>query len=260
MLREMHRPALHFSAGSMAFGFCSIAHAQSAADEATKSNNPLNLAQSFNIQNYYTPSVFGLSGHTNDVLLRPTIPVGPGSLVGVPQIFRATVPVSTRPDAAGGYDTGLADINLFDIFLLSQSDIQIGVGPLLTMPTATDPSLGTGKWQAGPAAVAVSATPSRLLGPLLQWQHSFAGQSGRPGAQSLTAQPFGIFNLPEGCTCAPRAPGRSTCSMAAITFRSAWAEAESGKEVQPFSMLLSSRNIRWLILEQASLSSPCLRA
>jgi hypothetical protein len=198
MLKEMRRLALNFGTGGMAFSFCLISHAQSAAEEANKSNNPLNLAPSFNIQNYYTPSVFGLSGHTNDFLLRPTIPVGPGSLIGVPQIFRATVPVSTRPDPAGGYDTGLGDINLFDIFLLSQSDLQIGVGPLLTMPTATDPSLGSGKWQAGLAAVAVSATRARLLGALVQWQHSFAGQSGRPEVQSLTAQPFGIFNLPKG--------------------------------------------------------------
>ncbi|MFM0653460.1 hypothetical protein [Paraburkholderia sediminicola] len=175
------------------------AFAQSSADDANKSNNPLNLAASFNIQNYFTPSVFGPSGaHTNDLLLRPTIPVGPVGPIGVPQIFRATVPVSTRPDPSGGYNTGLGDINLFDIFLLSQSDVQIGVGPLLTMPTATDPSLGTGKWQAGLAAVAVSATPAHLLGALVQWQHSFAGQSSRPTTQSLTAQPFGIFNFPGG--------------------------------------------------------------
>jgi hypothetical protein len=155
----------------------SPAFAQASADEANKSNNPLNLAASFNIQNYYTPSVFGASAHTNDLLLRPTVPIGPNGLIGVPEIFRATVPVSTRPDPSGGYNTGLGDLNLFDIFLLSQGDVQIGVGPLVTMPTATDPSLGTGKWQAGLAAVAVSATKARLLGALVQWQHSFAGQS-----------------------------------------------------------------------------------
>src|SRR5471030_2222289 len=146
------------SLGLIIAAWTNLAFAQSAADEANKSNNPLNLAASFNIQNYYTPSVFGTSSHTNDFLLRPTIPIGPNGLIGVPQIFRATVPISTRPDPSGGYNTGLGDINLFDIFLLSQGSVQIGVGPLVTMPTATDPSLGTGKWQAGLAAVAVSAT------------------------------------------------------------------------------------------------------
>jgi len=180
------------------FSFCRYAFCQSEADDANKSNNPLNLAASFNIQDYFTPSLYGVSAHTNDFLLRPTIPLGANGIVPVPEIFRLTVPISTRPDPAGGYNTGLGDLNLFDIFLLSQSDIQIGVGPLVTAPTATDPTLGTGKWQAGLAAVAISATPARLLGGLIQWQHSFAGQSARPSVQSLTAQPFGIFNLPGG--------------------------------------------------------------
>ena len=180
-----------------ATAFSSGAYAQASADDTNKSNNPLNLAPSFNTQDYYIPSLFGVGGHTNDLLLRPTVPVGPIGPIGVPEIFRATVPVSTRPDPTGGYDTGLGDINLFDIFLLSQSDVQIGVGPLITAPAATDPSLGSGKWQGGLAAVAVSATRAHLFGALVQWQHSFAGQSGRPTTQSLTAQPFAIFNLPE---------------------------------------------------------------
>lgn len=181
-----------------ALGLVQGALAQSKADDANKSNNPLNLAASFNVQNYYSPRLYGSNAHTNDLLLRPTIPVAPGDWIGVPQIFRGTVPVSTRPSGAGGYETGIGDINLFDIFLLQSEGTQLGVGPLLTLPTATDPSLGTGKWQAGLAGVAVHATRARLLGMLLQWQHSFAGQSSRPTVQTLTAQPFMIFNLPEG--------------------------------------------------------------
>jgi hypothetical protein len=78
-------------------------YAQSTAEDANKSNNPLNPAASLNIQNYYTPSVFGASAQTNDFLLRPTVPVGPNGVIGVPEIFRATVPISTRPDPSGGY-------------------------------------------------------------------------------------------------------------------------------------------------------------
>ncbi len=178
--------------------FGNASRAQSSADDANKSNNPLNLAASFNIQDYYVPSVHGAHAHTNDFLLRPTVPVGPNSIVPVPEIFRLTAPLSTRPDPTGGYNTGLGDINLFDIFLLSQGQTQIGIGPLITLPTATDPSLGSGKWQAGLAAVVVNANKARLIGALVQWQHSFAGQSSRPTVQSLTAEPFGIFNLPDG--------------------------------------------------------------
>jgi hypothetical protein len=74
--------------------------------------------------------------------------------------------------------------------------MQIGVGPLLTIPTATDRSLGTGRWQARLVGVLVDPSPARLLGALVQWQDSFAGQYGRSDGQSLTVQPFGIFNLP----------------------------------------------------------------
>ncbi len=193
------RSALKIAGFCIAWGaLLEAAMAQDSADLANKSNNPLNVAPSFNIQNFYAPRLYGSNAHTNDLLLRPTIPVAPGSLIGVPQIFRGTVPISTRPKADGTYETGLGDINLFDIFLLRSEGLQIGAGPLLTIPTATDPSLGTGKWQAGVAAVVVDPKPARLLGMLVQWQHSFAGQSGRPTVQSLTAQPFMIYNLPRG--------------------------------------------------------------
>ena len=115
-----------------------------------------------------------------------------------PQLIRVTLPVSTRPDPDGGYSTGLGDINLFDIFLVKTTGMQLGIGPLLTIPTASRDELGTGKWQAGLAAIAIHATPQRLLGGLLQWQASFAGDDDRDDVNTLTFQPFLIFNLPKG--------------------------------------------------------------
>ncbi|MGH8394248.1 MAG: hypothetical protein ACRESN_18605, partial [Pseudomonas sp.] len=80
------------------------AHADN-ADTANKSNNPLNLAPGLNFQDYYTPSLYDTNVHTNDFLLRGTLPVAPGEFIGVPQLLRATVPISTRPDPHGGYST-----------------------------------------------------------------------------------------------------------------------------------------------------------
>lgn len=84
------------------------------SDTANKSNNPLNLAPGLNLQDYYTPDVADTNVHTNDLLLRGTLPLAPGYFVGVPQLLRATLPVSTRPDPHGGYSTGPGDLNLFD--------------------------------------------------------------------------------------------------------------------------------------------------
>lgn len=186
-----------FAAVTGVLGICAQAAAQS-ADDTNKSNNPLNLAPSLNFQDYYTPRVYGSNAHTNDFLIRPTVPMEPGEWIGVPQIVRGTVPISTRPTPDGGYRTGLGDINIFDIFLLHQGEVEIGAGPLLTLPTATSSELGAGKWSGGLAAVAVRPSKEGLLGALVQWQHSFAGQGDRETVNSATLQPFLIKNLPQG--------------------------------------------------------------
>ena len=177
---------------------CCAAHAiADTAEDANNSNNPLNPAPGLNFQDYYVPSLFNTSAHTNDFLLRGTMPLAPGALP-FPQLIRATLPISTRPAPDGSYSTALGDLNLFDIFLFGNKEVQMGVGPLLTLPTATHDELGTGKWQAGLAAVVVNPTPQRLLGALVQWEHSFAGDADRPNVNTASFQPFMIYNLPAG--------------------------------------------------------------
>lgn len=112
--------------------------------------------------------------------------------------MRATLPISTRPDPHHGYSTGIGDLNLFDIFLLKTEGVQLGIGPQITAPTAEHDELGTGKWQAGLAAVAIDASPRGLLGALAQYQRSFAGDSDRHSVETATFQPFIIHNLPKG--------------------------------------------------------------
>lgn len=91
-----------------------LAFAQ-ASDDANKSNNPLSLAPSLNFQNYYTPRLFGTSAHTNDFLVRPTLPIGPGSFLGVPQILRGTVPFGL-----GAGKAWRAGKNIFNVFVEPQ--------------------------------------------------------------------------------------------------------------------------------------------
>jgi hypothetical protein len=72
------------------------AHADN-ADTANKSNNPLNLAPGANLQDYYTPKLYDTNAHTNDVLMRGTLPIAPGDFMRAPQLLRATLPIGTRP-------------------------------------------------------------------------------------------------------------------------------------------------------------------
>lgn len=170
----------------------------SAEDAVDKANNPLHLASSFAVQDYYTPEIDGTNQHTNDMLFRATIPIASNDLIPVPQIMRLTVPMATRPQSGGGYDSGIGDINLFDIFLLKQDGIKLGAGPLLTANSAAKDELGAGQWQAGLSAVAVNTSPRWLTGALVQWQKSFTGDNDRAHVETATLQPFVIYKMSGG--------------------------------------------------------------
>lgn len=105
----------------------------------------------------------------NQFLLRGLIP---SNAFGIPQLIRFTLPIATAPTFPSGSDTGLGDL-----------------GPLLVAPTASSRALGSGKWQASAAGVAVAPQKWGLLGVLTTYQHSFAGDDTRPVAQVLTTQP-----------------------------------------------------------------------
>ena len=168
------------------------------ADMVNKSNNPLNPESGMDLQDYYTPKYYDSNVHTNDLLVRATLPIAPNDFIGVPQLLRATAPISTHPDPGGGYSTGEGDLNLIDIFLLKTDGVQLGIGPQITAPYADKDELGTGKWQAGLAAIAIDSSPRGLLGALVQYQSSFAGDSDRPPVESATVQPFIFHNLEGG--------------------------------------------------------------
>ena len=164
------------------------------SDQVNDANNPLTPAITANLQDQWAPRLYDSDADTNALLLRGVLP---HLLGGVPQILRATLPIASAP-GANGTTTGLGDLNLFDLALMKTGGVMLGLGPQLTIPTATDPVLGTGKWQAGLAAVVIAPQSWGLLGGLVTWQHSFAGPGDRPTQNNLTVQPFYIYNLPQG--------------------------------------------------------------
>ena len=71
---------------------------------------------------------------------------------------------------------GLGDINPQFYFSPAKPGGLIwGVGPTFTFPTATDPMLGTGKYSAGPAVVALTIQGHWVMGALANQQWSYAG-------------------------------------------------------------------------------------
>lgn len=71
-----------------------------------------------------------------------------------------------------------------------------GAGPVFALPTATDDSLGSDTWSAGPTFVALLLTKKVVTGFLINNLWSYAG----PGADfnMMTLQPFFNYNMPKG--------------------------------------------------------------
>jgi hypothetical protein len=170
-------------------------HGGVSAEELAKANNPLADANAINFQNYFMPSLQGLpDASVNLFLLRPVMVAGR-------QIIRATVPFQTSPTGLLDYDSGIGDINVFDAILLTGENAKtmVGVGPLLVFPSASSDSLGSGKWQAGAAAVVVRPlTGGSMIAGLVTWQTDFAGDADRSGTNFLTAQPLAVLQIGAG--------------------------------------------------------------
>ncbi|WFR97586.1 hypothetical protein [Rhizobium tumorigenes] len=179
------------------FGLATAAAGQEHQD-VNDANNPLTPKITVNLQDYYVPSFVDVPGHphANQFLVRGLVP---SDLFGAPQLFRFTLPVAISPEVPHGYVTGLGDLTLMDIFILpKQGDITFGAGPLIVAPTATDKSLGNGKWQAGGAGIVVAPQEWGLLAGLGTYQTSFAGQHEREDVNLLTFEPIVNVNLKDG--------------------------------------------------------------
>lgn len=115
-------------------------------------------------------------------------------------ITRTIVPIINQPSPAPGISSafGLGDINP-TVFLSSAKSGKLiwGIGPTMTLPTATDSMLGNGMWTAGPAAVALTMQGHWVIGALAHQQWSFAGW-GDEDVSALLVQPFINYNLPHG--------------------------------------------------------------
>jgi hypothetical protein len=165
-------------------------------DDLNAANNPLTPKITINFHDYYAPELKDIPDrYANQFLLRGLIP---SDLFGAPQLLRFTLPVATAPEFPDGYVTGLGDLTLMDIFVFPGKSVSFGAGPLVVLPTATDEALGAGKWQAGAVGLAIAPQSWGLLGGLVTYQASFAGQSEREDVSLATVQPIVNYNLENG--------------------------------------------------------------
>lgn len=181
--------------------------AQTSDELAKAAQNPVAAMISLPFQNN---TFFGVGPHgdTANVLnIQPVVPIAAGDWN---IISRSILPVIYVPDLVAGLGEindpqgddgsfGLGDINQSFYFSPAKAGPVIwGIGPSLTVPSATDNSLGSEKWSAGPAAVALAMPGNWVVGSLVRQLWSFAGESDRQDVSQTLIQPFVNYNLPDG--------------------------------------------------------------
>ncbi|HEX5170554.1 MAG TPA: hypothetical protein VFW11_15360 [Cyclobacteriaceae bacterium] len=169
---------------------------------AAQANNPLANMTALNFHNYYMPVLNDApaEAYLNTAWIRFARPFSGGKL-----LLRVSVPFSTVALPDNGTDVvrstnGLGDINAFLSYnFVSKPTATMGIGPMLTMPTASEDPLGAGKWQGGFAFVAFVAKSAVFqFGGLITWQASFAGDEDRTSTSIAAIQPFYFWQLGKG--------------------------------------------------------------
>ena len=165
--------------------------------------NPVANLISVPLQNNTNFGVGPHNGTQNVLNIQPVIPVHLTPNWNL--INRVILPVAWQPytgsnPANASLGTfGLGDLNP-TVFLSPAHPGKIiwGAGPAFVFPTATDSTLGQGKWSIGPSFVVLAQPGHWTLGLLANNVWSFAGKSDRPTVNQFLAQYFINYNLSNG--------------------------------------------------------------
>lgn len=168
----------------------------SQSDLAKQTQNPISTLISVPFQNNFN---FGV-GPDDDLQyilnIQPVIPVNITENWNL--INRVIAPLIYQPELAPGFgdEFGLGDIQYQGYLSPSRpSKLIWGIGPVFQFPSATDESLGTEKWSAGPGFVALTIQGPWVVGGLINNIWSFAGDDDREDVNLMLIQPFINYNF-----------------------------------------------------------------
>lgn len=164
-----------------------------------KLNNPLTDIWSLTFQNNTAvkrgETIDGTE-YANSLFFQPFMPfeVGPNAATMLtlrPVFPLATQPVFTpeQPRRSSSHDTGLGDIQLLTLAGPNRAEGMVwGAGLTLKFPSATEDTLGQGKYQAGPALMLFYNGAPWVGGLLLQHWESYTGDRDRPDTRQTDLQ------------------------------------------------------------------------
>ena len=115
-------------------------------------------------------------------------------------ISRTIIPLISQPSPFSNSNTnGIGDVTE-ELFISPTHPGALiwGVGPVFTVPSASDPILGTGKVLFGPGIVLLTTPGHWVLGIVANNQWSVGGNPLRPNVNTFLAQPFVNYNMAHG--------------------------------------------------------------
>ena len=114
-------------------------------------------------------------------LFQPVLPLSKTN------VLRPALPFLSTPSP--GREGGMGDLFLLDAFFFQIPNATVGVGPVASLPTATDDKLGTGKFSLGFDFVFIyKGIKKNILGFILYPQFSVSGDDARDDVRNLSYQ------------------------------------------------------------------------
>jgi len=108
-------------------------------------------------------------------------------------IIRLIAPLVSQPPLADGGSAagGISDITTSFFFAPTKlTKFILGAGPVIVLPSTSEPTLGSGKWSAGPTIVALKQAGPWTYGALWNQVWSFSGDPARADVSQTFLQPF----------------------------------------------------------------------
>jgi hypothetical protein len=180
------------------FGVSGTAYSDDTAELNKKLNNPVANLITVPIE-YNRDSNIGPeeTGEVDSIKFTPVVPIDINEDWNL--ITRTIFSYVDQDIPEYGLDeTGISDIALSLYFSpkeLGESGIIWGAGPVLLFDSATEDSLGAGKWGAGPSGVVLKQMGPWTVGGLAHYLTDFAGDGDRADIEQIFLQPFLSYNL-----------------------------------------------------------------
>jgi hypothetical protein len=151
----------------------------------------------FNWENKVGPDDEGMRMVLN---IQPVVPITLSEKWNL--IGRWIMPYVAQPEALGSR-TGFGDVVFSSFFSPAGAPtLTWGIGPVVTLPLSTDPTLGSGKWAAGPTAVILRIQGPWVYGLLANqvWSFADASSDNRADVSQAFIQPIIAYVTPGGVT------------------------------------------------------------